>query len=255
MIDSSEVTSSETSKDLAALRARDTAYSPKQAVEYDERRFVKPWGIRVNDIEFSHLEKALTRVPAGSSTLEVGCGTGRFLLELAKRGFKTGGIDASGAMLEQVKAKLADHDLESELHLAEAAKIPLESNSQDFVYSIRVLNQTESPEYALNVIEEIIRVARPGSYALIEFSNYHRLNVGPKTSPTTRVKPSDAMQRAESSGAKVVSLKGSFFLGMQAFRLPPSFVLPLTTFCDNILSAVFPKYCSRCYLLVQKDKG
>ena len=44
----------------------------------------------------------------GGPVLELGCGTGRITLPLARQGVDVTGIDASRAMLEVLRAKLAD---------------------------------------------------------------------------------------------------------------------------------------------------
>ena len=43
------------------------------------------------------------KLPPGSHILDVGCGTGRHSVELAKRGYKVTGIDISSGMLSQAK--------------------------------------------------------------------------------------------------------------------------------------------------------
>lgn len=54
------------------------------------------------DVEF-YLEEAKR---CGGSVLEVGCGTGRILLPIARAGIRIDGLDSSAAMLERCKAKL-----------------------------------------------------------------------------------------------------------------------------------------------------
>lgn len=43
------------------------------------------------------------KLPMGSTILDVGCGTGRHSIELAKRGYKVTGIDISAGMLAEAR--------------------------------------------------------------------------------------------------------------------------------------------------------
>ena len=43
--------------------------------------------------------------PAAGSVLDAGCGTGRVAIELARRGYRTVGIDVDPALLDQARAK------------------------------------------------------------------------------------------------------------------------------------------------------
>jgi 2-polyprenyl-3-methyl-5-hydroxy-6-metoxy-1,4-benzoquinol methylase len=54
----------------------------------------------VKEVDF--LLKEL-RLPKGGSILDIGCGTGRHSIELAKRGYKVTGVDLSSGMLSQAK--------------------------------------------------------------------------------------------------------------------------------------------------------
>ncbi len=68
---------------------------------YDDNVFVKN---TVREVGFLLQEFSL---PRGGSILDVGCGTGRHSIELAKRGFVVTGLDLSSGMLERAAAKAA----------------------------------------------------------------------------------------------------------------------------------------------------
>jgi SAM-dependent methyltransferase len=69
------------------------------APQYDDNCFTKN---TLAEVDFL-LEEL--RMPAGGSILDVGCGTGRHAVELARRGFAVTGIDLSAGMLAQARAR------------------------------------------------------------------------------------------------------------------------------------------------------
>jgi len=89
-------------------------------------------------LEESHLMSALGNV-AGLSILDVGCGTGRHAVRLARAGAKVTGIDFSSGMLARARSKpgagavtFVEHDITQPL--------PLEARSFDRVLSCLVLD-------------------------------------------------------------------------------------------------------------------
>lgn len=80
----------------------------KQAPHYMKNGFTKN---TVNEVDFLIEELQLT---PGQSILDIGCGTGRHSVELARRGFQVTGIDISSGMLNEAQkaAKLAKVNVE-----------------------------------------------------------------------------------------------------------------------------------------------
>ena len=64
----------------------------------------------------------LLELPAGARILDVGCGTGRHSIELARRGFRMTGIDLSAGMLEQARRKAVEAGVEVEWVQADATQ-------------------------------------------------------------------------------------------------------------------------------------
>ena len=245
-------TDNQNSTDASELAARETAYSQGQASEYDSYRFTKKSGKAIHVAERGCLTRALEKVKPPARVLEVGCGTGRLLIELEGLGYVIDGADASGAMLAQAKEKFTESSRQPELMLCGAAEIPAQDNTYDFTYTIRLLNQTESPEYALTVVTEMLRVTKPNGYCLIEFVNEKRPRIGKNKKETTRLRPDDVLKTAQDSGAKLVHWDGAFLLSMQAYQVVPEFLLGVVKTADRLTSAMLPKFCSRTYLMVQK---
>ena len=232
--------------------ARETAYSQDQASEHDSFRFTKKSGKAIHVAERGCLTRALEKVKPPAHVLEVGCGTGRLLVELESLGYTVDGADASGAMLAKAKEKFVDSARQPELMLCGAAEIPAQDNTYDFSYTIRLLNQTESPDYALTVVTEMLRVTKPDGYCLIEYMNEKRPRLGLNKRPCTRLVPADVLRTAQESGASLVHWDGAFLLSMQAYHAVPGFLLGAVKTADRMTSAMLPKLCSRTYLMVQK---
>ena len=82
---------------------------------YDEAYELKK---NMNDLPF-YLELALRQ---GGPVLEIGCGTGRILLEIARKGVEIHGVDISTPQLEMLKTKLTKEqkDVRNRINLTQA---------------------------------------------------------------------------------------------------------------------------------------
>lgn len=225
-----------------------TAYSSDQALEYDRLRFSNPAGRAIHQTEWRMVEMGLELVRPASRVLEVGCGTGRLLAEMTGRGFELKGVDASPAMLKEARRKLPS----VRFSVCDASQLPLEDDSFDFVFAIRLLNQTKSKDYALSVVSEMIRCARPGGYVLVEFVNSRRFWTERKAKATVALSLREIAHRGEVSGARLVLDRGAFLGGMTAFhRAPESLIRPVAAL-DGWLSQVLGAACARRYALFEK---
>lgn len=90
--------------------------------------------------------------PAGRRTLDLGCGEGRVGNELARRGHRVVGVDASERMVELA----AEHH---EAIVGGAAALPFEGASFDLVVAYMSVMNFDDPEGALR---EAARVLEPG---------------------------------------------------------------------------------------------
>lgn len=103
---------------------------------------------------------------ADREVLEVGCGTGMILKEIAPVARRAVGLDISRGMLEKARARGLD------VVEGTATDLPFADGSFDAVYSFKVLAHVEQIERAMR---EVARVLRPGGRAALEFYNTRSL--------------------------------------------------------------------------------
>jgi SAM-dependent methyltransferase len=129
---------------------------PTTASEFDRRRFGGPIGELVAADQAAVLASFIGPL-AGRSILDVGTGTGRAALLLARAGAHVTGIDASEQMLAVARQSAAQQELRVEFLTGDAHAIPFPDRAFDVVVSLRVLMHT--PGWR-QVIGELCRVSR-----------------------------------------------------------------------------------------------
>ena len=106
-------------------------------------------------IEAPEVSRALGDV-RGLSVLDVGCGTGRHAVELAKAGAHVTGVDFSNGMLEKARAKPGAESVRF-IHQDAAATLPFEPRSFDRVISCLVVDHVKD---LATFFSELHRVCR-----------------------------------------------------------------------------------------------
>jgi SAM-dependent methyltransferase len=96
----------------------------------------------------------------GHLALDVGCGSGRWAAQVARRGFEVVAVDASPAAL-RVATRVAPL---AQVVQGSAVELPLRDASVDFAFSLGVLHHLPDTAGALR---EVHRVLRPGAPFLV----------------------------------------------------------------------------------------
>lgn len=135
---------------------------PWRPEEYDAW-YETPLGSLSDRLE-KELVFSLMDVKPGKTSLDVGCGTGNYTIELAKRGLKTTGIDSSEEMLALAEEKARRKGLEITFQRADAMNLPFPESSFEMVISTGLLCFLVEPEKALI---EMHRVLKPGGRLVI----------------------------------------------------------------------------------------
>lgn len=112
---------------------------------------------------------SLAGLQNGDAVLDIGCGTGGILVEIAKRyaGIKGYGIDASGEMVALAKRK-AEREEEAGLMFerAGAEKLPYQARAFDSALNIFLLHHLPK-ELKLASLREAYRVLKPGKFFVL----------------------------------------------------------------------------------------
>jgi ubiquinone/menaquinone biosynthesis C-methylase UbiE len=113
----------------------------------------------------------------GKRVLDVGCGTGRGVLDFAPRALDVVAVDASPDMLAAARAK-AKSFANCRFVRTVAQALPFPDATFDLVISLNFLHLFR-PHTQREMIDEMKRVAKPGGVILVEFDNaLHGLGIG-----------------------------------------------------------------------------
>ena len=109
----------------------------------------------------------------GLKVLDIGCGSGALATRIAKHGAHVTAVDLTQTAVDLTRKNAASQGLDVDVIRCDVEKLPLESDSFDFVFSWGVLHHTETFE---NALEQVHRVLRPGGKSLIMvyYRNFHR---------------------------------------------------------------------------------
>jgi len=113
----------------------------------------------------------LIRPTSDMTILDVGTGTGRAAITLARQGARVTGVDLTPAMLERAAEKRDAEGLAYPTFIcANARELPFPDNSFDVVVSIRMLHLFPTTHLGA-FVAEMQRVLKPGGTLLVEFNS------------------------------------------------------------------------------------
>jgi ubiquinone/menaquinone biosynthesis C-methylase UbiE len=141
------------------------------SLEYHERLWHGvPEGLEPSDFALRR-RFLLARVSAGERVLDVGCGEGRFAVELLGAGAQVVGIDVAEEPLRRARAR--HHELDLRL-VSDAGPWELEDSSFDAIWAGEVLEHVADTSAWLS---EVRRVLRSGGSLLLSTPAHERLTL------------------------------------------------------------------------------
>jgi SAM-dependent methyltransferase len=114
---------------------------------------------------------ALLGILPGAKILDLACGTGRYAIPLAKRGYEVVGLDISSVFLEQARARAQEHGLKIQFIHGDMRHIPFESEFDAVINLFTSFGYFEKEEDHLQVLKEVHKSLRPGGRFVLDISN------------------------------------------------------------------------------------
>jgi SAM-dependent methyltransferase len=112
---------------------------------------------------------------AGGRVLEVGCGTGRTLVPIARAGVQIDGLDSSPRMLDRCRAKLRDEDDAVKerviLHEGDARGFDLKRQFNLVIAPFRVMQHLTTTEDQLRFLDSVARHLAPAGRLVFDVFN------------------------------------------------------------------------------------
>lgn len=210
----------------ALIEWKTNAWKDASMVAWYSQRMVENTGtMRLHNL----LETSLCeRFAVGESILDVGVGTGRASLPLARKGFKLTGVDSSQAMLDECRRLAGGTPVE--LRQGDVLDLPVDDDSFDTVMALNVM--THFPHWR-DVLGEWKKKVRSGGRILFDvysLDHWERVSGRPMSEAeiiaahdfgqyNTHIKVEDLVACADELGLSIVAVVpyGGLYSGKQRY--------------------------------------
>ena len=224
------------------------------AKTYDEERFITSAGRMFDALEKNVVISHLPKNREGVKVLDAGAGSGRFTIEMAKRGFEVVSVDYSSAMLDVMKSKIKAFGFEDRVTLSKQDVTNLTFNDEefDFICCIRVFVNLDTKENIIRTLRELVRVCKPRGTIVFDIVNPKSLAIfgQRKNSMITLKEAKNIILSIQ--GIEIKKCFGRRIISQTAFEKSPIFLLGLVDRLDYALSKIFPSLCVRIYFTLEK---
>jgi 2-polyprenyl-3-methyl-5-hydroxy-6-metoxy-1,4-benzoquinol methylase len=124
--------------------------------------------------EIRLIHRAMMVVPNTHRVLDVPCGGGSVMLDLARRGYAVTGADVSEEIVNIARQAVAASGLNCPVHREDLQRLTFPDGSFDTVVCSRLFHKLPTPELRRLIIGEMCRVSR--HYVLLSYINACSLN-------------------------------------------------------------------------------
>lgn len=136
----------------------------------------KTWVINLRELKIRDLALFTLGDVRGKKILDVGCGSGAYMLTIAKMGGKIFGQDISADHVSKSSVLLKENGFDANVKAGDAVKILFDDNYFDAVFSADFFEHI-SYEQKDQVISEVYRVLKPGGVFTIKTPNLDYLKL------------------------------------------------------------------------------
>ena len=200
-------------------------FNAETASRYEQEIFTQN---TANEVRFLIDEFQLSK---GSKILDVGCGTGRHSVALAREGYKMTGIDLSPAMLQQARIAAQNAGVDLELIESDAQSIAFKNEFDAAIClcegSLSLLGSEDDPfEHDIRILTNIYNAMKLGATFITTVLNASRILrlktnddiASGKFDPITLVEFTQETVRTE-DGAKVCTLRERYYTAPEFARM------------------------------------
>lgn len=215
---------------------------PVTARTFDDKRFGGPIGELVASTQARVLANFVGRIQ-NRPILDVGTGTGRAALLLARGGARVIGVDASDEMLAEARRRAAEEGVRVSFQAGDAHALSFPERSFDVVVSLRVLMHAPDPKRCIaelcRVADQLVIFDYPSSWSVARVQSATRrllAHVGVRTEPYQVFSPRAIDAALAQHGFRLRSVHRQFVLPIAFHKAVGSvrFTLTLENALDRL---------------------
>lgn len=140
-------------------------YGPDYLVEYEE---ILPHERTIAEVDF--IEKTL-KLPINSHVLDVPCGHGRHMIELAKRGYNVCGSDLNRFFLSEAQNAAKISEVKIELHQCDMRELSFDNQFDVILNLFTSMGFFEHDKDDVSFLEGVYRALKPNGQFFLDFVN------------------------------------------------------------------------------------